>query len=390
MIKVTDTVASAAYRSSHTANRIYVEKLTSGTVIDVTGLSIVAGDVIRLTGEASGGNLLVKVWLNGAQVGTTLTDTTPLTGSYIGLSNRYGDGTGRSDDFSGGDIEAIAPTITGPTGAAGAASSTSSGAENSVTGPTFTTDIALGGGYPTITGADASLFTIVPLTATSWRVDFLVAPNFEAPGDVGANNVYDFTFNASATVSQTHARTVTNVNEAPTFTGTISIPALTVGTAMSSYATAGFFGDPDSGDTAAYSAIGTWPAGVTVNASTGAISGTPTVAGTYASLQVRRTDSGALTVNSNSFTITVDPAPLVITTDVLRDETNAILASTTINKLVATRLSDLVQVATWADQVTSAGGVLSLTHASLTAVPHIITTSNTAGTDAGAKVYTPA
>ena len=56
------------------------------------------------------------------------------------------------------------------------------------------------------------------------------------------------------------------------------------------------------------STVGAWPAGVTVNSSTGAISGTPTTAGTYASLQVRRTDSGALTATSNSFTITVAAA----------------------------------------------------------------------------------
>lgn len=106
-----------------------------------------------------------------------------------------------------------APVITGPTGAAGATSSTSTGGEGSVTGPTFTTSVALGSGYPTLTGPDASLFAIVPLTSTSWRVDHLVAPNFEAPTDVGANNVYDFTFNASATVLQTHARTITNLPE---------------------------------------------------------------------------------------------------------------------------------------------------------------------------------
>lgn len=92
-------------------------------------------------------------------------------------------------------------------------------------------------------------------------------------------------------------------------------------------------------------------------------------------------------VSSASFVVA---ASYVVTTDALRNESDTILASTTINKVVATRLSDLVQVCTWADQVTSAGGVLTLSHASLTAVAHIITTSNNAGSASGAKVYTPA
>ncbi len=235
------------------------------------------------------------------------TNATLAAGGHAGQGGR----SVRFISLDANDTTASGPVITGPSGAAGAAGSTSSGAENSATGPTFSTSVALGVGYPTITGADASLFTIAALTSTSWRVDFLAAPNFEAPGDAGGNNVYDFTFNASATVSQTHARTVTNANEAPTFSGTISVPTLTAGAAMTPVSVSGLYGDPDSGDTAAYTAIGTWPSGVTANSSTGQISGTPAAAGTFASLQVRRTDSGSLAIDSNTFTITVvDPSTL--------------------------------------------------------------------------------
>ena len=62
------------------------------------------------------------------------------------------------------------------------------------------------------------------------------------------------------------------------------------------------FYDAESGLT--FSAVGSWPAGVTVS-SAGVISGTPTTAGTYAGLQVRATDAGSLTADSNAFTITV-------------------------------------------------------------------------------------
>lgn len=207
-----------------------------------------------------------------------------------------------------------APVITGPSGAAGAASSTANLAEVATTGPTFTTDIALGGGYPTLTGADAASFAITALSSTSWRVDPVTPFNFES---LPHSNPFNVTFNASASVSQTCAITITNVNEAPGFSGTISVPGLTESVAMSAINAALLFSDPDSGDTGTYSAVGTFPTGVTVS-SGGLISGTPGAgtAATYSSLRVRRTDGGGLTADSNVFSITVSAsdAPPGVTT----------------------------------------------------------------------------
>jgi hypothetical protein len=194
------------------------------------------------------------------------------------------------------------PVITGPSGAAGAGSSTANLAELATTGPTFTTSTTLGGGYPSLTGTDAALFAITTLSSTSFRVDPVTPFNFES---LPHSNPFNVTFNASASVSQTCAITVTNVNEAPTFSGTVSVPTLTQGTAMTPVDAGALFSDQDAGDTATYSAVGVWPAGVTVNSSTGQISGTPSAAAVYANLAVRRTDSGSLTVDSNLFTITV-------------------------------------------------------------------------------------
>lgn len=199
-------------------------------------------------------------------------------------------------------VASAGPTITGPSGAAGAGSSTANIAENASTGPTFTTDIALGGGYPTLTGAQAANWAITALSSTSWRIDPVTPFNFEAGGLV---NPQAIVFNASASVSQSCSVTVTNANEAPTFSGTVSVPTLTQGSAMTPVNAGALFSDPDSGDTAAYSAVGVWPAGVTVDGSTGIISGTPSAAATYANLRVRRTDAGTLTADSNLFTITV-------------------------------------------------------------------------------------
>lgn len=68
-----------------------------------------------------------------------------------------------------------------------------------------------------LTGSDAALFDV----SASGAVTFKTAPDFEATADVGTDNVYDLTVNASdgtLTASQGVAITVTNVNEAPAIT----------------------------------------------------------------------------------------------------------------------------------------------------------------------------
>jgi T1SS-143 domain-containing protein len=69
-----------------------------------------------------------------------------------------------------------------------------------------------------LTGADASLFTI----SSTGAVTFKTSPNFEAPADAGGNNVYDIIVNVtdgvSPAVTKAVAISVTNVNEAPVIT----------------------------------------------------------------------------------------------------------------------------------------------------------------------------
>ena len=64
-------------------------------------------------------------------------------------------------------------------------------------------------------GADAAKFSI---DAETGALSFIAAPNFEAPTDAGANNVYDVIVQVSdgtLTDTQSIAVTVTNRNEAP-------------------------------------------------------------------------------------------------------------------------------------------------------------------------------
>ena len=108
-----------------------------------------------------------------------------------------------------------APTITSNGGGATAALSI---AENSTAVTTVVaTDVDAGAvlTYALAGGADAAKFAIDETTGV---LTFIAAPDFDVPGDVGGNNVYDVIVQASdGTLVDTQALavTVTNVNEAP-------------------------------------------------------------------------------------------------------------------------------------------------------------------------------
>ncbi|PZU93160.1 MAG: hypothetical protein DCE90_17065 [Pseudanabaena sp.] len=102
-------------------------------------------------------------------------------------------------------ISNIAPVITSANSASFAENGT--GVAYTITA-TDTSAITYG-----LTGLDASLFSV---NSTTGAVRFNTAPDFEAPADNGANNVYDITVTASdgnSTSSLAVQLTVTNLNE---------------------------------------------------------------------------------------------------------------------------------------------------------------------------------
>lgn len=105
-------------------------------------------------------------------------------------------------------------------------------------------------------GADSALFAI---DATSGDLTFSSAPDYEAPGDADANNIYVVTVRASngtAYAEQTISVNVTNINEAATsiaWAGSHSVPEdAGLGTVVGGILTAS---DPDVGDTGAFTII---------------------------------------------------------------------------------------------------------------------------------------
>jgi Putative Ig domain len=87
----------------------------------------------------------------------------------------------------------------------------------------------------------------------------------------------------------------------------LGISGTPVTTATKGVAYAGFTVTA-SGGTPAYTysiASGALPSGITLNASSGAVSGTPTIYGSYPGIVIRVTDAASATANLASFTITV-------------------------------------------------------------------------------------
>ncbi len=165
----------------------------------------------------------------------------------------------------------LPPTITSNGGGATAATST---AENSTAVTTITAIDPEGGAitYAITGGADSAKFAI---NATSGVLAFVAAPNFEAPTDAGADNVYDVIVSASDGVftdTQALAATVTNVNEAPVITsdGAGATATFTIAentTAVTTVAAT----DVDAGTTLTYTLSGVDAAKFAINAA-GALS----------------------------------------------------------------------------------------------------------------------
>ncbi|WP_429941225.1 putative Ig domain-containing protein [Agrobacterium vitis] len=171
---------------------------------------------------------------------------------------------------------------------------------------------------PSITGGAATSVAIA--SSPSHGVATVSGTNFIYTPTAGYSGSDSFTYTATNATGTSSPATVTIAVTAPTFTlspasGTLT--AATVGTAYSEIVTA-------SGGTSPYSyaiSAGTLPTGLTLNTSTGVISGTPTTAANT-SFTITATDANgatgsasySLTVTEPSVTLSLSPSSGALTT----------------------------------------------------------------------------
>lgn len=85
------------------------------------------------------------------------------------------------------------------------------------------------------------------------------------------------------------------------------------------------------------------------------------------------------------------PAVASITTKPLKNNSGTVLASTSIAKIIAVKLSDMTIVKSWTSQSTDSSGVLTLSDVLLVnGTDYLLVTSSSDGTAAGVRLYTAA
>lgn len=137
----------------------------------------------------------------------TLTKTYTLNNSGTWTSSPYINRTGCTGMVSTASatitvIDSVAPTFT--------SSTTFSATENiAISSAAATIKVSESATVTISSGADAALFTISNSDSVTALIKFKVSPNYEAPSDSGANNVYDLVLTATDPSNNAGTQTIT-------------------------------------------------------------------------------------------------------------------------------------------------------------------------------------
>jgi hypothetical protein len=128
-------------------------------------------------------------------------------GSYNSGTNQSNSLAANGTNHGSITITAVAPDTTAPTFTS---SSTFSAAENIATSATAATIRVSESATVTISsGADAARFNIARSETNTAIIKFNVSPDFEAPADVGGNNVYEITLTATDAAANAGTQSIT-------------------------------------------------------------------------------------------------------------------------------------------------------------------------------------
>ncbi|NTI26448.1 tandem-95 repeat protein [Rhizobium rhizogenes] len=281
-----------------TGSRAYSLTVTAPTITiaptTLPAAAVAAAYSQIITASGGTGVYTYAVTAGALPAGLTLSSAgalsgTPTAAGTFNFTVTATDSSTGSGPFTGSRAYSLAvsaqPPIAGSVAATVAANSSNNPINLNITGGAATSvAIATGAGHGTATASGTSI-TYTP-----------------TPGYSGSDS---FTYTAANVSGTSVPATVSITVTAPTLSlspTSGALPAGMVGTAYSQTVTASGGTSPYS-----YSATGTLPAGLTLNHSTGAITGTPTTAGNY-SFTVTATDANSVTISA-AYTIAIAPPP---------------------------------------------------------------------------------
>ncbi len=281
-------------------DEVYLERIDNGahTRLATINRELAVGDMLLLRVEGS----TVEGWLNDGsswtRLGTANDSTYPAAG-YVGIGLRGT--TGRLDDFGGRTMGVTPP----------APQITTTMLPDATTGQAYSQTLAASGGTPPY-GPWVTVSGSLPPGLTLNSSTGAIAGTATTPGS------YSFTVEVTDSGAQTDTQALTLDVRDPLLITTTSLGGGTAGQAYSASVQA-------SGGKTPYTwslAGGSLPPGLALSSTTGAITGTPTTAGTYP-FTVRADDSGTpARSDTQALSIQVQPATtLAVATTTLPDGT---------------------------------------------------------------------
>ena len=234
-----------ALKSHKRSQQIKIEKIlnniapvftssSTATVVEnqTTAITLVATDEQAITYSISGTDSALFAVNGSTGVATFAAAPDYESPSDSDTNNTYAFTATATDAKGLATTQAVVVTVTDTddTAPVFTSSATANAAENQTAAITLVATDTTTVTY-SISGTDASLFSV---NSGSGVVTFASAPDFETPGDSGADNVYNFTATATDTASNTTTQsvaiTVTDVSEVVTMTaGGVTYSTVTIG-----------------------------------------------------------------------------------------------------------------------------------------------------------------
>lgn len=289
-VRVTDNLGAVASLANFSIT-VAVGMSISGTPVTTATQGIAYAG---FTVSAAGGNVpyvysLTGSWPAGISINSStgaITGTPTISGSYTGLSVRATDTVGSQANLATFSIN-VATSL----------------AINGTPATTATQNFAYPGFTATASGGTAPYtYALVGTWPAGVTVDGFTGVVSGTPTNSGSFTGLSIRATDSLGVQAQLSTFSITVAAAMVVTGSPTPPTI----ATKNWAFPGFTASATGGTGAkTYSLVGTWPNGVTVNPSSGVVSGTPTNAGIKANLSIRATDSLGATSDMTPFTVDV-------------------------------------------------------------------------------------